>query len=187
MKYLLDFDGVLFDTQTLKEIMVGLHIEESLRSATLFEDIVIADPTFDIRSLLFDDAHRFLQGHAQDCRVVSSYVSSNPHNNQDVGIQREYQETKIQLSGVSDLVGKEHVHVVGISKRDALRTLKQECDEANEMCVFIDDRLVYVEEARSLGVFSIWMNRTGLKAEPEEQHQVASFDELTEKIHLWKN
>jgi FMN phosphatase YigB (HAD superfamily) len=186
MKYILDFDGVLFDTQTLKDKMSDLGIEESLRSVSLFEDIKAADPDFDSAKLLFTDAHEFLEEHKTDCKVVSSFVSTNPMNNQDESVQREYQETKIRLCGVAAMVGEENVHVVGISKRDALETLKKECDEKDEECLFIDDRLMYVEEARSLGIFSIWMNRTGLRSKPEELHQVSSFGELLSKLEIWK-
>jgi hypothetical protein len=186
MKYFLDFDGVLFDTQTLKDKMFALGIEESLRSASLFEDMKAADPDFDINQLLFEDAKAFLEEHASNCKVVSSFVSTNPMNNQDESVQREYQETKIKLCGVASLVGEENVHVVGISKRDALQALKEECDTLNEEYVFIDDRLMYVEEARSLGILSVWMNRTGLRSEPEEAHQVSSFEQLLPNLEIWK-
>lgn len=186
MKYFLDFDGVLFDTQTLKDKMSALGIEESLRSASLFEDIKAANPGFDIMQLLFEDARTFLNEYKTNCKVISSFVSTNPMNNQDESVQREYQETKIRLCGVEAMVGKENVHVVGISKRDALSALKKECEKSNDECVFIDDRLMYVEEARSLGILSVWMNRAGLRSEPEESRQISSFAELLPNLETWK-
>lgn len=186
MKYFLDFDGVLFDTQALKNKMSEQGIEESLRSASLFDGIKKNDPGFDIAGFVFKDAEAFLEAHAPDCRIVSSFVSSNPMNNQDERVQREYQETKIRLCGISRIVGEENVHVVGISKREALALLKKECEDRNEACVFVDDRLMYVEEARSLGMLSVWMNRTGLHSEPEEPHQISSFNDLKDRLEIWK-
>jgi len=191
MKYILDFDGVIFNTEALKKKMAELGIEESARSAVLFDEIKEKDPAFEIESLVYEDARRFIHAHASDCEIVSSFVSTDPHNNQNSEIQQLYQQRKIELSGVMSVIGATHVHVVGQSKAEALSKLQEKYDNEGVECMFIDDRRIYVEEATDLGIKTFWMNRrksggTLESMSPYEAHEVHSFDELEVSLQSWK-
>ncbi len=183
MKYLLDFDGVIFDTESLKAKMTSLQLQEAERSASLFEDILARDPHFDIASLMFSDARVFLTRHRGSCIVVSSYISSNPLNNQAEDVQELYQRKKIELSGALHLVGTEHVHVVGASKAQALRELRDACASAGEECLFIDDHKVYVEEALQLGMRAFLMDRYTQNESAEDSFtRLRSFDDVAQLV-----
>lgn len=177
MRYILDFDGVIFNTQRLKEIMALHHIDESARSASLFEEIQKLEPSFDVASLVFEDAKIFLESHKDECVVVSSYVSTNPKNDTDIPTQNEYQVVKIRLAGIPALIGDHNIHVVGASKQEALQTLKNIYDKNGETCVFVDDRLMYVQESESTGISALLMDRYGT-TEHTSVPVIASFAEL---------
>lgn len=192
MKYILDFDGVIFNTKALKEKMKELGIEESSRSASLFEEIKAKDPSFEIENLMFEDARKFLMAHQDDCEIVSSYLSTDPNNNQDDETQKLYQEVKIELSGALGLIGKEHVHVVGKSKMEALAILRKRFDEEDQSYVFIDDRKEYVQEAEELGIPALWMKKEGRRGSFEswethaENREIESLDDLQEYEQIWQ-
>lgn len=183
MKYFLDFDGVLFNTKPLKEELARWGLLEEKRSASTFDIIATHNPDFDLKSLVFKDARTFLEEHASDCVVVSSYISAVSNGTENTDVLRAYQEKKIELSGVTKLVGRDRVHVVGVSKQQALLLLKEECDKNNEHCVFVDDRREHIEEALKLGIEAVWMQRH--RSVPQQQGQIvtiASFDELAGRL-----
>ena len=179
MRYILDFDGVIFNTQKLKETMALYKIDESARRAGLFDEIKALDPAFDVASLVFEDARAFIETHKDACVVVSSYVSTNPANDTDIPTQNEYQVVKIRLAGIPALIGDHNVHVVGASKQEALKTLKNIYDKNNEQCVFVDDRLMYVQESESAGIPALLMDRSKTTKHTSVP-SIASFDELEE-------
>ncbi len=180
MRYILDFDGVIFNTQRLKELMALQGIDESARSASLFEEIKVSEPSFDVASLVFEDAKAFIESHKDECVVVSSYVSTNPKNDTDIPTQNEYQVVKIRLAGIPALIGDHNVHVVGASKQEALKTLKNIYDKNGEQCIFVDDRLMYVQESESVGIPAILFDRYGT-TEHKSVPAIASFTELEAK------
>ncbi len=180
MRYILDFDGVIFNTQKLKELMALHRIDESSRSASLFDEIKASEPSFDVASLVFEDAKAFLESHKDACVVVSSYVSTNPKNDTDIPTQNEYQVVKIRLAGIPALIGDHNVHVVGASKQEALKTLKNIYDKNGEQCIFVDDRLMYVQESESAGIPALLMDRYGT-TEHKSVPTIASFAELQVK------
>lgn len=186
MKYFLDFDGVIFDTETLKKHMTEQGLENAARTASLFEIMQENDPQFAPSALVFDDARRFLLRNAAQCHIVSSYISSKPHSNENSQWERAYQERKIALSGVVDIVGHENVHVVGASKAPMLSELKERCDTEGESYVFVDDRELYVQEALGLGIPAVWMNREGRAPKSPLMCPVVSFDEF-EKLQIWNH
>lgn len=163
MKYFLDFDGVIFDIASFKARMNTLGFAEKERTASMLTQMQQEDPTLSLTHFVFEDARAFIEAHANNCSVVSSFVSSNPLLAQSDQEARQYQERKIELSGVTSLLGASRVHVVGQSKSEALASLNKECTKAGEVCVFIDDRQEYIEEALELGIRAIWMNRATLE------------------------
>ena len=184
MRYLLDFDGVIFNTEVLKERMSALHLEEAERSASLFDALMAHDPQFDLASLVFPDAFAFLTRHREVCDIVSSYISSNPLNNQAEDVQKQYQYRKIELSGALQIVGSDRVHIVGASKSQALKILRDQCAQLQEECLFIDDRKVYVEEALQLGIKAVLMDRYTQMDEADDSFvRVRSFDDV-EQLHI---
>jgi methionine salvage enolase-phosphatase E1 len=156
MKYILDFDEVLFNTTALKEKMEELGISEVQRDISLLETIFEKDPNFKMEDLVFPNALEFLKEHGKDCIVVSSASSIKSENNTNQEAQKEFQLKKIVLSGIGELV--EDVRVVGAEKKEALSKIMK---EFGEELVFLDDQEVYIREAQELGIKSVWMDREG--------------------------
>lgn len=190
MKYILDFDGVIFNVQALKKKMAELGIAEVSRSKKTFDEIEQKDPSFDIRTLVFRDALLFLEKHRTDCVIVSSYVSASQHGDEVTDTQREYQETKIVLSGVADIIGAAQVHVVGKSKTEMLQELQVAFAAQADECVFIDDWKERIEEAEDLGISSFWMNRqsgghyTEAPGESRSFTEIGNFEDLKLKMPI---
>ncbi|MFT7507240.1 MAG: FMN phosphatase YigB (HAD superfamily) [Acidimicrobiales bacterium] len=159
MKYILDFDEVLFNTTALKEKMGELKISETERGLEVFDRIKELDPEFDFASLVFPGALKFLNEYGKDCIIVSSATSETTENNTDLEKQLAFQMEKIVRSGVKDLAGI--VRVVGVSKSEALHEIQERQESKGEDIVFVDDRERYVREAHELGIKSIWMDRAG--------------------------
>jgi len=176
MKYFLDFDGVIFDIEAFKAHMEALGFAHAPRSASLFTDMQAKDSTFEVSSFIFPDAAQFLHEHKEDSFVVSSYVSSNPLLNQNEEEAASYQEKKIELSGITTLLGRERIHVVGTSKQAALRMLQEACTHDNEPCMFIDDTEAHVRDALHLGIEAVLMNRHG--KEISDLRSFASFNDV---------
>lgn len=182
MRFFLDFDGVIFDTQALKEKMASLGIAEGERSEETLRLVEERDPSFSLRELVFSDAAAFLDANHGHCDIISSYVSTNPDARADAADACAYQALKIRLSGVTGLLGEERVHVVGERKREMLSELARICAAEEEDCIFVDDRLAHIEEARLLGIRALLMDRTGAFEHVPER--IRSFAELAEPHHV---
>jgi hypothetical protein len=188
MKYLLDFDGVIFDAKALKKRMALLGIDEETRSGQTLDEIVRRDGHFDVTSLLYPDAKDFLEQHASDCEIISSYVSFNHTEGALDKEHEEFQKSKIMRSGVLALLGESRIHVVGLSKKDMLLALKQKFSQAEETCVFIDDRKEYTEEASELNIRAFLMCRekaqSGFEAVNVIHHpqEISSFNDIESRL-----
>lgn len=190
MKYILDFDEVLFNTSALKEKMGELGISESERGLAVFESIAEKDPTFDFKSLVFPGALAFVQEHGKDCIIISSASSVTAENNTDREQQLAFQTEKIMRSGVMEHVRKDNLHVVGAEKSEALTEVRDLLRAQGESFVFVDDREHYIREAKELEIPAVWMDRAqrGFIKGPEgvprmlEFPRVGSFKELREVI-----
>lgn len=180
MKYFLDFDGVIFDIEAFKERMRVLGLQEAPRNKDLFALMQSKDPSFRVSDFVFPDAYAFLQKHTHDCFIVSSYISSNPLLNQDEKEAFAYQKEKIMLSGVGELIGISHIHVVGESKSETLALLQAACKEKNEACVFVDDTKEFVHAASDLGITALWMQRSHIYQ--NEENSISSFAEVVPLI-----
>ena len=101
MRYVLDFDEVIFNTTALKEKMAALKIGEDERGLDVFDRIVEADPSFSFESLVFPGARAFIEEYGEKCVIVSSAFSINPVNNTDEEKQLEFQMEKILRSGAA--------------------------------------------------------------------------------------
>ncbi len=181
MKYLLDFDGVLFDIELFKARMEELGFKNAKRSAALFDQMKEKDPVLDVSSFLFPDAKSFLEEHRDDCLVISSFVSSNPQPEEYETDARAYQERKITLSGVPTLLSDGSILVVGSSKEEALKKVYEKCGKDGEDCIFIDDREVHIDEAARVGIKAVCMDRIGTSHDPHVR-VVRSFYELADLL-----
>lgn len=188
MKYILDFDGVIFNTDKLKEEMKELDIADDKRDMSVFDKLSEANPDFSFKEFVNTDALAFIAAHASDCIVVSSAFSETDRES-----QIEFQKKKIALSGIMDLVGVENVHVVDEFKQDVLHELKQRFEQQQERCVFVDDRERYVKEAQELGIPAVWMDRSaggvgGFESAPvfENGYRAKNFIELIELMKIWE-
>ncbi len=191
MKYILDFDEVLFNTTALKAKMEELSIPESERGLDVFETITKADPEFSFADLVFPGALAFITEHGAQCMIVSSASSIVAENNTDLEKQRAFQLEKIIRSGVTQYIPQEHVRVVGAEKSEVLAELQKEC---GDQMVFVDDREQYVRVAKELGINAVWMDREhkGVGRSPDgaptmlEFQRVGSFKEFAELIATWE-
>lgn len=192
MKYIFDFDEVLFNTTALKEKMVAAGILESERGLAVFEKLEAFDPTFSCAALVFPGARAFLEAHGADCIIVSSASSITAGNNTDLALQRAFQLEKVARSGVERLVSA--VYIVDTTKKETLQLIKTALEHEGEDMVFVDDRTMYIEEALGLGIKSILMDRT-CRTDPEcvgtyagslEFPCVGSFAEFDEVVTSWK-
>jgi FMN phosphatase YigB (HAD superfamily) len=184
MKYILDFDEVLFNTTALKAKLAELGISESDKDSAIFDRIQEIDPTFTFSSLVFPGALKFLSEQGKDCIIVSSASSVNAENNTDLEKQLTYQSEKIKRSGIEDLANT--VTVVGVSKEETLQEIKQELEREGEDMVFMDDREVHVRQAHELGIKSILMDRTCQKdLENQDFPRICCFIEFVELVDSW--
>jgi FMN phosphatase YigB (HAD superfamily) len=184
MKYILDFDEVLFNTTALKAKLAELGISEADRGIEVFERIEALDPSFTFSSLVFPGALKFLSEQGPNCIIVSSATSVTPSNNTDLEKQLLYQAEKIKRSGVEALAHT--VMVVGTSKKEALQVIKQNLENTGEDMVFMDDREVYVRQAHALGIKSILMDRTCQKdLENEDFPRICCFIEFVTLVDSW--
>ena len=189
MKYILDFDEVLFNTTALKEKMEALNLSQGERGLDVFETIQEQDPEFDFVSLVFSGALEFIQKYGDTCIIVSSASSEKAENNTDLEKQIAFQMEKITRSGVTSYVSD--VRVVGKEKSEALAELKV---EFGDELIFVDDRQGYVKEARELGIESVWMDREGkghmtnTEGVPTmlEFPRVGSFKEFAKYANSWE-
>lgn len=182
MKFLLDFDDVLFDTPRLKKKMDELGISEDERSEEVFDVIVQHDPGFSLRELVFPDALHFLEQHTGECVIVSSASSRDAHKNQRTEDHLAFQLKKIVLAGLFDIIGENNVKVVTDSKTEALQELQEKCDEKGEVCLFVDNRDEYVQQAREVGMEALLMDRSaaGMFERPPslQEGRVTDFEQL---------
>lgn len=192
MRYVLDFDEVIFNTTALKQKMHELGIPESERGLEVFERLTEADPDFDFTSLLYPSARRFIETHGDNISVISSAFSVTAKNNTDEEKQLEFQREKIRRTGIGSFVDPKQIHVVGAEKSEMLAALQQ---QFGDELVFVDDRERYLREANELGIRSIWMdhnqkgsieNKEGVSKTPNFP-RVGSFDEIHQVIASWEN
>lgn len=192
MRYVLDFDEVIFNTTALKEKMKALNIGQDQRGLSVFDAIQEADPEFDFTSLVFDGARAFLEEFGDQVSVVSSAFSIDPQNNTDEKAQLEFQLEKILRAGVGQYVPREHIHVVGTDKSEALSELQSRYGDA---MVFVDDREKYIKQAERLGIRSVWLDRSSEASSeftgeaipvPPPFPRVANFEQLREVLASWE-
>ena len=187
IKYILDFDGVLFDTEALKQKLKEQKVSQLYRDVSSLQKI--EDNSFTLKSLVFPDAFDFLREHGKDCVIVSSASSICASYNTNLEKQREFQYKKIKLSGVDTLV--QDVYIVNEDKRDILKKLQE---VYTGHLIFLDDRQTYIQQALSVGIEGVLLQRESQSQYPEqdslgnwyEYNTVKNFLEFKEYIRYAK-
>lgn len=191
MKFILDFDGVILNTEALKELFAEAGIAGDERSPAALERFSEHRPDVDLKDLVFPNALEFITKNAADVYIVSTATSSNDELNVDQERAVEFQWEKLRRAGILDIIPPVRIRVVPKSKREALCELQLTL--AGEQLLFVDDRQVYLREAESLGIETVWMDRsvsgpTSYESGSERYRglRVESFDTLKELITSWK-
>lgn len=129
MKYILDFDRVLFDHDRLRTVMEEKELMHVYAEPGLWDYISPAD-------FLYDDAIDFLQQYVkEDLYIVSAYTGR-------IGPNAEpYQERKLADSGIGQFVAE--VIVMDGPKSPFV----QRC-AGDDRAIFVDDKRKYVEEVQ---------------------------------------
>ena len=162
MKYILDFDRTIFDTDRLyKEL-------ESTGNRDLAGTIESLDK-LNVPDLIFADAIKFISMHNKlDIVVVTSCLGKT------AVWDKSYQEEKIKRSGIRDLVGVVDV-VVGEKPKAVLKHIQ------TDRCVFVDDmekHLLSVKKAIP-EIICVQISRTkNLDEKTSEFVQISTLAEL---------
>lgn len=134
MKYILDFDRTVFDTDALYK-----RLDEQKRS-TEAGTLASLESLGDISDLVFSDAMIFFTAHNKtDLCIVSSCKGKSGN------WERTYQEKKIEHSGISKFV--DQVLVVESGKVAVISELVKKFSEDT---VFVDDMLEHLETLNSV-------------------------------------
>lgn len=149
MKYILDFDDTLFDTAGFKRWLRENELDGP-RDGTVLNELKnrIEKGTLDMKQFVFPDARDFLEIHANDSMIVSSFVSKKDDNNEAVESDaRAFQEFKLQASGIAEVIENRYELVAGSKIAAVSNELSKYPDE---LFMFVDDHRDYLEELEDL-------------------------------------
>lgn len=193
MKYVFDFDRVLFDTD---------RFASDLKSAGIYDDstprnIALLDATeaagLEVSDYVFPGAREFLEKHGSESAIVSSFVSRNELNNgHEVNGLSEFQLEKIKRSGLGELID-EKIEIVGEHKQAGLQKFYQ------EGVIFVDDEPSNLQVAKEIGYKTIWMptpkqlfqnspeKPVNIKELSKEHVVASSFEEFINLVESWEH
>jgi len=182
MRFILDFDRVLFDTDAFVAKLEELGIEHRIRNRALIEAVLAKGVSFE--SFVHEGVVDFLKKRGKEVVIVSSHFGRTTDDNENPAANpQEWQEMKIKLSGLSELVEK--VIVTARDKREAFAEIAAQADEI----IVLDDEPEHIAVARELGfrVFHYKTKRnTSFAPEGaprfETERTVSSFAEFAELI-----
>ena len=134
MKYVLDFDRTLFDTEALYAAFVRDGVDYTQLSPDMLQGYQAAD-------FLYPDTVPFLQQHQpSDVMILTAY-------NTAYGAQaRAFQQAKVEQVPIRDLVSD--IHYVEQDKAQSMRTIAADC-VAGEQLVFVDDLLEHCASVKA--------------------------------------
>lgn len=189
MKFILDFDRVLFDTDEFIAALKEKSIDTIERGPALLE--AVEEKGIDWTEFIDGSVREFLHAHGSDCVIVSSYVSRHRGDNLDPAQERAWQEGKIERSGLGGLV--QRVIVTDHSKADEFAALQKEFP--GETITLLDDELEHVRAGEQFGFrsvrFATEKNRAqrsleGAPPSPETFPTVDSFRAFIALVETWK-
>ena len=151
MKLGFDLDGVLLNTEALKELIQEHGLHDAVRSPELFEQLQELVPDFDLGSFVYDDVVAFLEAHGGQIEIITSYRSKRDADDPTFDeLYRAFQEYKLTHTGIGDQVAA--THVTGAEKSATLAERQAAAAAAGESFYFIDDSEAHLAEARELGI-----------------------------------
>jgi hypothetical protein len=166
MKYILDFDRTIFDTERLYE-------ELSKVGARDIAGTVDSLDLLDVPSLVFADAQRFLITHNKNNIVVLSSCTGEIDT-----WDHEYQLEKIYRSGIKDLVS----NIVVVTSEKSQLLVKYKGDEE---CVFVDDIMGHLLAVKKVvpEVICVLMDRDNMNGLDQTDFlNISSLDDLDVNI-----
>ncbi len=183
MKYILDFDRVLFDTDAFIAELEKEGLGEMDRDEALVT--LINEKGIDLKEFVNEGVVDFLSKHKDDCIIVSSYVSRNRGDNDTSESDLVFfQNEKIRLSGLDVLVSE--VIVTGETKLTELENIYKKYDGE---ATLIDDEKDHIAHAKEIGFDTFWVRTpknllSSAEGVPDfvESKQLSSFAEFT-KLH----
>jgi len=124
MKYILDFDRTLFDTELLYEAFARDGIDRNILEPVIWE-------SYQAKDYLYSDTLPFLNQHdPSDLIILSAYGTK-------YGPQvRQYQQGKVEQKPITDLVSQ--IHFVEHDKATMMQTIAASCNPDDQL-VFVDD------------------------------------------------
>lgn len=195
MKFVFDFDRVLFDTDQFVKDLRSAHVydEGVTRNVSLLADA--KESGINLEDYVNQEAVAFLKQHGGESAIVSSFQSRYDDNNSGSDDEiAEFQREKIMQSGLGILVNQ--VYVTAGDKTDALREVY------SEGSFFVDDEPSNVEVAHDIGYRSIFFgtpknmfhnpekirdHSISTVMENTEIMKVTSFEKFIELVTEWEN
>lgn len=185
MKYIFDFDRVLYATDALIDFINQHNLQDTPRGRAL--ETALDEHNFDWESLVADSAKSFLASHLGECAIVSSSYSRRRGDNNNAEGEDEFQEIKLKRSGVASLVNDQY-RITRESKAEAYKEF------ISDDSIVLDDEIVHLREAEQLGARLVWFrtkhNVMGATPEGKPEHieggSVTSFAQFVKLDEEWK-
>lgn len=170
MKYILDYDRTLFDTQALYDALDRDGVGRRTVTPAIWQDYQVAD-------FLYPDTVPFLQRHQpSDLIILTAY---NPAYGPEA---KAYQVTKVEQSPVIDLVSQ--IHYVPGDKGQTARQIVADHD-SDQAFVFVDDVLQHCQAVQAAvpACRCFLMQRQPSDVSPSPGiTAISSLDELTDLL-----
>lgn len=178
MRYILDFDRVLFDTDSFSQRLKLEGLGEMERGRQLVD--MVEEKGIKWSEYVFDEVFAFLSEHGDESVILSSFVSRVRGDNDATEAELEFFQTeKITRSGVAKPVSK--VVVLAEEKLSELGKLFQ------PGAVFIDDEFKHIQAAQKIGYRVVWKRTKHNEMLPvsDDIASVNSFEEFVALMKTW--
>ncbi len=179
MKYILDFDGVIFNTKAFKNWLIDHGYEGHPRDEEMIASLKkdIASEILDMKAFVFEGARTFLDAYPNST-VLSSAKSRIDQNNEANETESiAFQEFKIAAVALPSVT---QVQVVYDEKSEALREMTKDAEGA--MVIFVDDTKKHLDDGKDVyeNLYTVCMKReTTFKFGGITEHRVVcNFKEL---------
>jgi len=170
MKYILDFDRTLFDTERLYAAFANDGVDRNILVPDIWQ-------SYQAKDFLYDDALEFLQSHTPDDLIILTAYGTK------YGDQvKQYQQAKVAQEPVLSLV--KQIYYVESDKVAQMQVIRAQFDLAEQL-VFADDLLDHCVAVQSCipNCTSLWVRRTDDQpAPPTDIKAISSLSELDAMI-----
>jgi hypothetical protein len=195
MKYILDFDRVLFDTDRFSADLKSHGLGDMSRNHELLDAVTTAGLKWE--AYVYPGVIDFLSQNGDRCEIVSSYISFyRGDNTEDEATLEHFQTEKIIRCGIKKMVHE--VHLTNEDKTETLLEIRQQCSEP---LVYIDDSPAQIRAVSELGYDHVVWFATARELftnpNPEsgpsfvtetfaEVEHVTSFEAFVNSVTSWK-